>query len=56
MIKNDKKSSKKGTKMSTYLLKGFFFKVLDENPKVVLNMGILKKKISTPNFTKLLNP
>ena len=43
MIKNDKKSAKKGTKKSTYLLKGFFFKVLDENPKVVLNMGILKK-------------
>ena len=34
----------------------FFFKVLDENQKIVLNIGILKNKISTPNFTKLLNP
>ena len=38
--------------MSTYLLRGFFLKVLDENPKIVLPALILKKKILTPNFTK----
>ena len=30
--------------------------VLHEKFKIVLPMGILKKKISTPNFTKFLNP
>ena len=30
--------------------------VLHEKLKIVLPMGILKKKISTPNFTKFLNP
>jgi len=30
--------------------------VLHEKLKTVLPMGILKKKISTPNFTKFLNP
>ena len=41
---------------------GFFLnensktEVLNENFKKVLPMGILKKKISTPNFTKFLNP
>ena len=30
--------------------------VLHEKLKIVLLMGILKKKFSTPNFTKLLNP
>ena len=30
--------------------------VLHEKIKIVLPMGILKKKISTPNFTKFLNP
>ena len=42
--------------MSTYPLRGFFFKVLDENPKIVLPGVILKKKKLTPNFTKFLNP
>ena len=42
--------------MSTYLLRGFFLKVLDENQKIVLPAVILKKKIQTPNFTKFLNP
>ena len=44
------------TQLSRNQGRGFFFKVLDENQKIVLNMGILKKKISTPNFTKFLNP
>jgi len=41
---------------------GFFLnenpktEVLNENFKKVLPMGILKKKFSTPNFTKFLNP
>jgi len=43
-------------KMSRNQGRGFFFEVLDENPKIVLNIGILKKKISTPNFTKVSNP
>ena len=43
-------------KMGTYLLRGFFLKVLDENPKIVLPAVILKKKFLTPNFTKFLNP
>ena len=30
--------------------------VLHEKLKTVLPMGILKKKISTPNFTTFLNP
>ena len=30
--------------------------VLHEKLKIVLPMGILKKKIPTPNFTKFLNP
>ena len=30
--------------MSTYLLKGFFLKVLDENSKIVLPALIVKKK------------
>ena len=30
--------------------------VLHEKLKIVLPMGILKKKISTPHFTKFLNP
>ena len=30
--------------------------VLHEKLKIVLIMGILKKKFSTPNFTELLNP
>jgi|OM-RGC.v1.027942277 hypothetical protein len=30
--------------------------VLDENLKIILQQGILKKKFSTPNFTKFLNP
>ena len=30
--------------------------VLYEKLKIVLPMRILKKKISTPNFTKFLNP
>ena len=55
-----KKKSQKNVffllKMSTYLLRGFFFKVLDEIQKIVLPAVILKKKFSTPNFTKFLNP
>ena len=41
---------------------GFFLnekqkiQVLHEKLKTVLPMRILKKKISTPNFTKFLNP
>ena len=41
---------------------GFFLfqkkkkEVLNENFKKLLPMGILKKKFSTPNFTKILNP
>jgi len=30
--------------------------VWDEKLKIVLQQGILKKKFSTPNFTKFLNP
>ena len=51
-----KKSSKKGTKKSTQPRKSFKFEVLHEKLKIVLPMGILKKKFSTPNFTKFLNP
>ena len=40
--------------MSTYLLRGFFFEVLDEYPKIVLPAVIFEKKILTPNFTKFL--
>ena len=43
--------------MSTYLHRGFFKKVLEENPKIVLPALILKKKkIQYPNFTNVLNP
>ena len=56
MIKNDKKSSKKGTKKSTQPRTSFKFEVLHEKFKIVLPMVILKKKFSTPNLTKLLNP
>ena len=52
--KNDKKLTKKMTQKSRYQLKNT--EVLNEKLKTVLQMGILKKKISTPNFTKLLNP
>ena len=39
-------------KMSRNQGRGFFFKVLDENPKVVLNIGILKKKNRPPTSPK----
>ena len=52
--KNDKKLITKLTqKRKTTSKKP---EVLNENLKIVLPMGILKKKISTPNFSKLLNP
>ena len=52
--KNDKKLTKKLTQKSRYQLKNA--EVLHEKLKIVLPMGILKKKIPTPNFTKFLNP
>ena len=52
--KNDKKLTKNWPKNpSSNAQKS---EVLNENLKIVLPMGILKKKISTPNFTKFLNP
>ena len=38
--------------MSTYLLRDFFLKVLDENPKIVLPALILKKNIN-PQFHQI---
>ena len=34
----------------------FFFKVLDENQKIVLNMGILKKKNLDPQLHQIFKP
>ena len=39
--KKNSKFSKFSLKMSTYLPRGFFLKVLDENPKIVLSALIL---------------
>ena len=43
-------------KMSTYQLKGFFFKVLDENPKIVLHMVILELGYPDPQLHQILKP
>ena len=43
--------------MSTYLLRGFFLKVLDENPKIVLHVVILKKKKNPdPQLHQIVKP
>ena len=43
-------------KMSTYLLIGFFQKVLDENPKIFLPAVILRKKIPDPQIHQIFKP
>ena len=43
-------------KMGFFLIENQKTEVLHEKLKFVLPMGILKKKIPTPNFTKFLNP
>ena len=48
------KNGKKLTKKTTQPHKKP--EVLHEKLKIILPMGILKKKFSTPNFTKFLNP
>ena len=42
--------------MGFFLFENQKTEVLNENFKKVLQVGILKKKFSTPNFTKFLNP
>ena len=43
-------------KLGFFLIENQKTEVLHEKLKIVLPMGILKKKIPTPNFTKFLNP
>ena len=54
LLKKWQKIDKTFTKKTIHLLKNTEF--LNWKLGTVLQIGILKKKIPTPNFTKLLNP
>ena len=47
---------KSSLKMGTYLPKGFFKKVLNENPKIALPAVILKKKNPDPQLHQIFKP